>query len=269
MNCKEKEIKNTHICNLKKIFEDSLLDPKTVTIISNASIKNNVATLILHICFSHNILAKSIHHAIIFTSTEAELFAIRCGINQAVQVLNITCIIIITDTIHSARQIFNSSFYPYQLQSIAISQDFRAFFNKNSNNSIAFWNCPSSVKWTHHSVVDKEIQHFNCILNFPCKLSWDFSKKEEYDLIIQKWQMYFHGAWLKLPGHLNSLCVRVTRVITNHTPICKYHLRFLPRENFNCPCRSYPIESRHHILHECSMESTWTLGYSVCTDHSL
>ena len=84
VNCKEKEIKNTYICNLKKIFEDSLLDPKTVTIISNASIKNNIATLILHICFSHNILAKSIYHAIIFTSAETELFAIRCGINQAV-----------------------------------------------------------------------------------------------------------------------------------------------------------------------------------------
>ena len=58
------------------------------------------------------------------------------------------------------------------------------------------------------------------------------------------------GAWLKLFGHSNSLCARVTRAITNHASIGKYHLRFFPKE-FNCLCKSYSIESRHHILHEC------------------
>jgi len=43
----------------------------------------------------------------------------------------------------------------------------------------------------------------------------------------------------------------VTRAITNHAPIGKYRLRFFPWESFNCLCRSYPIETRHHILHEC------------------
>ena len=59
------------------------------------------------------------------------------------------------------------------------------------------------------------------------------------------------GAWLKLLGHSNSLCARATKAITNHTPIGEYCLRFFPKENFNCLCRSYPIKSRCHILHEC------------------
>ena len=155
-NYKEKEIKDTYICNLDKIFKDSLLDPKTVTVIFDANIKNNIATLISYICFGQNTLAKIIYHAINVTFTEVELFAIRCDINQVVQVVNATHIIVITNAIHSAKHIFDLSSHSYQLQFIAILQDLRAFLNKNSNNSIAFWNCFSSAKWTYHLVVDKE-----------------------------------------------------------------------------------------------------------------
>ena len=41
-----------------------------------------------------------------------------------------------------------------------------------------------------------------------------------------------------------------THAITNHAPIGKYRLRFFLREKFKCLCRSYSIESRHHILYE-------------------
>ena len=112
MNHKEKEIKDIYIHNLNKIFENSLLDPKTVIIISDTSIKNDIATLILHICSGQNILAKTLHHAFNITSTKMELFAIRCNINQAVQVVNATHIII-TNAIHSIRQIFDSSSHSY------------------------------------------------------------------------------------------------------------------------------------------------------------
>ena len=143
VNCKDEEIKNTHTYKLNKIFEDTHLDSKTVVVISDASIKNSVATSILHIYSSGNILAKTIHHTINATSTEAELFVIRCSINQAFQVQDTTHIIVNTDTIHFARRIFDFLSHSYQLQSIAISQDLRVFFNKNSNNSIDFWDCPS------------------------------------------------------------------------------------------------------------------------------
>jgi len=59
------------------------------------------------------------------------------------------------------------------------------------------------------------------------------------------------GSWLKFFSHSNSLCTRASRAITNHTPIGEYKIRFFPREDFSCPCRSYPIESRCHIPHEC------------------
>jgi len=58
--------------------------------------------------------------------------------------------------------------------------------------------------------------------------------------------------WLQAFGHSNSLCARATRAITNHTLIGEYHLRFFPKEEFKCPCGQYPIETRRHILYECT-----------------
>ena len=47
---------------------------------------------------------KIIHHTINITSTKAELFAIRYGLNQATQLTNIECIMVITDSIHAAKK---------------------------------------------------------------------------------------------------------------------------------------------------------------------
>ena len=77
----------------------------------------------------------NIHTTINITITEAELFAIKYSINQAVQVQNTTHIIVITDAIHAVRQIFDLLTYLYL---ITVLQDLRAFFNKSSNNSIVF-----------------------------------------------------------------------------------------------------------------------------------
>jgi len=60
------------------------------------------------------------------------------------------------------------------------------------------------------------------------------------------------GTWLQIFGHSNLVCAHITRAITNHALIGEYHLRFFPNEDFKCSCRNYPIESRRHILHDCT-----------------
>jgi len=67
----------------------TISNSNTIIVIFNASIKNNVITSVLHICNSQNIIAKTIHHVMNIISTKVELFSIRCGIDQAVQVPNI------------------------------------------------------------------------------------------------------------------------------------------------------------------------------------
>ena len=76
------------------------LNPKSIIIISNTSIGNNIAMFIIYVYSYSNIVKKILHYAINVTLTEAEIFSIRGRINQAIQVLDVFHIIIITDTIH-------------------------------------------------------------------------------------------------------------------------------------------------------------------------
>jgi len=70
-------------------------------------LEDNVATYITQIHSYSNSIKKTLHHAINITTTEAELFTIRCRINQATQVTNVFHIIIITNTIYLAQHIFD------------------------------------------------------------------------------------------------------------------------------------------------------------------
>ena len=145
--------------------------PSITIIASDASIKNNVTTSILHIHICNKPLTKTIHHAVHVTSTEVELFAIRCSINQAMN-FNITSkIIVITDSIHVARKIFELLVHSYQVQSVAILSDLCDFFNHHENNFIEFWECPSCLRWHLHNEVDKETKTFNLTPLYVMNLS--------------------------------------------------------------------------------------------------
>jgi len=165
--------------------------------------------------------------------------------------------------------------HPHQLYTIAISSDLRKLFNRNDNNSISFWDCPSNNKWPPHLLVDKKSKYHKIKSILPSKNSWEVSKKDECNSIVKKWQMYFQasdykrkhflelnnddnqpicptyskgGAWLKHFGFFNSLCACITRLITNHG---EYRLRFFPNKPFTCLCGNFSIETRAHILHGC------------------
>ena len=96
VNCKEKKSRTLTSVILTRFS-------KTVIVIFDTSIKNNIVTLIPHVCSGCNILAKTIHHTIKITSTEAELFATRYDIDQTVKVFHTTLTIVITNAIHSIR----------------------------------------------------------------------------------------------------------------------------------------------------------------------
>ena len=76
----EKNVKN-HIKNLDNITIKASNDLFLSIVVSDMSIKNCVATSILHIHMHNKPIIKMIHHAINITSTKAKLFAICCGIN--------------------------------------------------------------------------------------------------------------------------------------------------------------------------------------------
>ena len=110
----EKSIK-VYICKLDKITFQVSSDSKTAVVISDASIKNQVTTSIAHIYTHNSPVIKIIHYTINVTLTEAKLFIIRCSINQAIYLSNINQIIIIMDSIHTAKRIFDLFNYLYQI----------------------------------------------------------------------------------------------------------------------------------------------------------
>ena len=82
-------------------IKSSLL-PHMALVVSDASIKHDIATLVSYIHMWDKPRIKTVHYAVFITNTEVELFAIRCGLNQAYNEEEISKIIVVTDSIHAA-----------------------------------------------------------------------------------------------------------------------------------------------------------------------
>jgi len=79
VNWKDFDSINTYWKRLNNVFENSLINQNIVFI------------------------AKSVHHTMNVTSTEAKLFAIRCSINCTIHLQNVECIVVIIDAIPAAK----------------------------------------------------------------------------------------------------------------------------------------------------------------------
>jgi len=110
---KSAETRKTYFCKLNKIVFNVSDNSKAAIIISDASIKNNITMSITHIYIYNFSIIKIIHYTINVIFTKAELFTIRCSLNEASHLANIKCIVVITDSIHVVKKIFNSSIHPY------------------------------------------------------------------------------------------------------------------------------------------------------------
>ena len=85
----------------------SSLDSLHILVVTDASIKHNIATSIAHIYICNKDIIKTVHHAVNVLFIEAKLISIRCGINQATNIPGISKIIVITDSLHVARRTFD------------------------------------------------------------------------------------------------------------------------------------------------------------------
>ena len=86
---------------LNDLLISSSLDPSHALMVTDASIKNNVATSIAHIYVCNKAITKMIHYAMNVLTIETKLFAIRCDINQAISILGISKIVVITDLLYA------------------------------------------------------------------------------------------------------------------------------------------------------------------------
>jgi len=79
------------------------------------------------------------------TAPDAELFAIRLGIAKATS-MAIEGIILITDSLESARRAVDPSVHPGQAHSLAVCFTLRLFFSQGHSYRIDFWECPSKAE---------------------------------------------------------------------------------------------------------------------------
>jgi len=85
-NHKDKESRAAHSRKFDDIVLNNSFNFNSVIVVSNTSIKNNITMSIVHIHSYLNSIKKTLHHTVGIIFTEAELFAIRCSINQAIQI---------------------------------------------------------------------------------------------------------------------------------------------------------------------------------------
>ena len=149
---------------------------------------------IIHIHIHDHLVIKILYYTINMISIKAKLFTIKCSINQTINTNNILKINVITDSLHSAKKIFDLSLYPYQSHSNFVFKKLCNFFTQNQENTIEFWECPSHSKWHLHNTVDKDTKSFNSILLLPYKQLWNFSKRSKCDNIIKTWKMMFQAS---------------------------------------------------------------------------
>jgi len=138
VNKKEKEKDRICTQELDKMVLHTSSLPHIALVVTDANIKNNIVTSISYMYIANHSLTKTVYHAAFVTSMEAELFTIRCGINQACIKENMSKVIVVTNSIHTAKKIFNSKSHPFQFHTVAILSELQGFFNSSHDNSIEF-----------------------------------------------------------------------------------------------------------------------------------
>jgi len=191
VNRKDKD--KIHAQELDEMVLQISSSPSMALVVTDASIKNDVATSISHIHLANHPLIKMVHYATFITSMEVELFAIRCGINQVCIKKGVSKIIVVTNSIHAVKEIFDSKSHLYQSHTMTILSELHHFFKTNQENSIEFWECPSCLKWRFHNNINKDSKSFNLTPSFLCKILWDYCKKTDSDDIINQWKMTFQA----------------------------------------------------------------------------
>jgi len=115
----------SHIQQLDVLAIESFSSLSDTLVITDASVKNNVASSIAHIHVFNKPVVKTLHHVINVTSSKAEFFTIRCGINHAILSQETSKIIVVIDSIHVAKKIFDPSLHMLQKQAASILSDQR------------------------------------------------------------------------------------------------------------------------------------------------
>ena len=125
------------------------------------------------------------------TAPNAELFAIRLGIAKATS-MAIERIILITDSLGSARRAVNHSVHPGQAHSLAVCSALRLFFSQGYSYRIDFWDCSSKAEWSLHQLVYNDVTNTRVSARPHPATSIDFLRSKSITSCLNTWRTSFN-----------------------------------------------------------------------------
>ena len=125
------------------------------------------------------------------TAPNAKLFAIRLGIAKATS-MTIEHIILITDSLGSARQAVDPSVHPGQAHSLAVCSALRLFFSQGYGYRINFWDYPSKAEWSLHQLVHNGVTNTRVAAGPHPATSIDFLHSKSVISYLDTWRTLFN-----------------------------------------------------------------------------
>ena len=170
VKCNDKIARANHLKTLDNILHTSTTQPGTIIIVTDASTKHGIyAVSVAHGWQNKSLVFNLEYTAPNVTSSEAEIFAIRCGINKATTLEEINQIIVIMDSIQCAQKLFDTSNLSLQGHTIATSHCLRAFFKKTLPTPSIFGTAPVMTDGPYTTKLIPKQSHFNYPYNTPTK----------------------------------------------------------------------------------------------------
>jgi len=163
--------------------------------------------------------------------------------------MDIECIILITDSLSSARRSVDPLVHSRQAYSLAVCSALRSFFCSGSSHRIKFWNCPSNAEWSLYQIVHNNVTNTKVAARLHPVTSLDALHSKSVLSCLDAWRTAFNcptvqgrhfltlrgknhkplqlsyskgGSWLTHFGQSVTLCARAIRAILNHAPIGEY-----------------------------------------------
>jgi len=135
------------------------------------------------------------------TAPDAELFAIRLGITKATS-MAIEHIILITDSLGSARQAVNPSVHSGQAHFLAVCSALRLFFSQDHGYRIDFWDCSSKAERSLHQLVYNNMTNTRVSAGLYLATSIDFLCSKSVISYLDTWRILFNHPTIQVQHFL-------------------------------------------------------------------
>ena len=184
----------SHLQSLDRLCLEASSSPSTLMVVTDASVIPSRCMQAVSAAYIWNLgqqVSSSKAPAGKTTAPDAELFAIRLGIAKATS-MAIERIILITNSLESARQAVDPSVHPGQAHSLAVCSVLRSFFSQGHSYKIDLWDCPSKAEWSLHQLVHNDVTNTRVSAKPYPATSIDFLCSKSVISCLDTWRISFN-----------------------------------------------------------------------------